>query len=216
MLNKVTLGYWRIRGRGQIPRLLLAYTGAVWEDVQYTSPVQWFGGDKETLGLDFPNLPYLLEGDLKISETSAIISYIVERSNQKELLGKNLHDRALVQNIDGVLSDCLEQVVKVLYTPGGLTQKESCWEKLKPKLGYLAKFKGNKEWLLGYLTVADFLLVEFTYYIEQIYPEEYAKLPFLNELRTRFAALPEIKKYYEQESSIKAPFTSLNYSNIKF
>jgi hypothetical protein len=36
--NKVTLGYWGIRGRGQIPRLLLAYTNAVWEDVQYNAP----------------------------------------------------------------------------------------------------------------------------------------------------------------------------------
>ncbi len=29
-MEKVTLGYWAIRGRGQVPRLLLAYTGAVW------------------------------------------------------------------------------------------------------------------------------------------------------------------------------------------
>jgi len=36
MDKKVTLGYWAIRGRGQLPRLLLAYTGAVWEDVKYT------------------------------------------------------------------------------------------------------------------------------------------------------------------------------------
>lgn len=44
--GKVTLGYWGIRGRGQIPRLLLAYTGATWEDVQYTDPSQWFGADR--------------------------------------------------------------------------------------------------------------------------------------------------------------------------
>lgn len=45
-MSKVTLGYWRVRGRGQVPRLLLVYTGAVWEDVQYTQPQQWFGGDR--------------------------------------------------------------------------------------------------------------------------------------------------------------------------
>ena len=30
MDQKLTLGYWGIRGRGQVARLLLAYTGAVW------------------------------------------------------------------------------------------------------------------------------------------------------------------------------------------
>lgn len=77
MIDKVTLGYWRIRGRGQVPRLLLAYTGAIWEDVQYTSPEQWFGADQKDLNLDFPNLPYLLEGDFKMTEAGAICSYIV-------------------------------------------------------------------------------------------------------------------------------------------
>jgi len=56
-----------MRGRGQVPRLLLAYTGAVWQDVQYTQPDQWFGADKDQLGFDFPNLPYIIDGSLKIT-----------------------------------------------------------------------------------------------------------------------------------------------------
>ena len=104
MENKVTLGYWGIRGRGQIPRLLLAYTGAVWEDVQYVKPEQWFGADKEKLGFDFPNLPYLIDGDLKMSETQAICQYIVERSDKKDLYGKGVVDRARVANLGGVMS----------------------------------------------------------------------------------------------------------------
>jgi glutathione S-transferase len=66
-MSKVTLGYWKIRGRGQVPRLLLAYTNAIWEDVQYTAPEQWFGADRNSLKLDFPNLPYLIEGDFRIT-----------------------------------------------------------------------------------------------------------------------------------------------------
>lgn len=30
--NKYILGYWGIRGRGQVLRLLLAYTGLDWKD----------------------------------------------------------------------------------------------------------------------------------------------------------------------------------------
>ena len=45
-MSKITLGYWKSRGRAQIPRLLLAYTGIAFEDVQYKEAQQWYGKDK--------------------------------------------------------------------------------------------------------------------------------------------------------------------------
>ena len=30
MDNQFVLGYWKLRGRGQVPRLLLAYSGLNW------------------------------------------------------------------------------------------------------------------------------------------------------------------------------------------
>lgn len=215
--NKVTLGYWRVRGRGQVPRLLLAYTGATWEDVQYTSPEQWFGNDKQALHLDFPNLPYLIEGDFKITETAAICTYIIERSSKPELLGRNYHERAIVLNMVGVINECIEKLSLIAYSPNGATLLEKTWkETLQPKLDALAKFKGNKEWLFGFLTLADFLLVEMGYYVENIYRDEFKKLAFLTASRTAFERLPEIKLYYEQEWSIKAPFVAPTMATIKF
>lgn len=63
----VRYGYWGVRGNGQIGRLLLAYVGANWEDVKYTTPESWFEEDKKNLGLNFPNLPYLIDGQLKLT-----------------------------------------------------------------------------------------------------------------------------------------------------
>ncbi len=37
MTDKVVFGYWPIRGLGQIPRLLLAYTETKWDEVKYAS-----------------------------------------------------------------------------------------------------------------------------------------------------------------------------------
>ena len=79
MTDKVVHGYWAFRGLGQTSRLLLAYCGALWEDVRYVDPQQWFGKDKQELGLDFPNLPYLIDGDFKLTESNAIQRYIIKK-----------------------------------------------------------------------------------------------------------------------------------------
>lgn len=89
MDSKFVLGYWGIRGRGQVLRLLLAYSGLEWEDKIYSGPEKWFGnGDKQALGMEFPNLPYLINGDFKLSESTAIAKYIIKKS-KKDLAGKN-------------------------------------------------------------------------------------------------------------------------------
>lgn len=102
--QKYILGYWSIRGRAQVLRLLLAYTGLNWEDKVYTETSGWFGnGDKTTLGFDFPNLPYLIKGNFKITESNAIAKYICASSSKKELLGSTLEDAAVVDMILSVL-----------------------------------------------------------------------------------------------------------------
>ena len=66
--SKIKLGYWAIRGRGQVLRHLLAYTGLPWEEKTYKEPGEWFAiGDKNKIDLDFPNLPYIIKGDFKLT-----------------------------------------------------------------------------------------------------------------------------------------------------
>ena len=67
MEGKIKLGYWELRGRGQVLRLLLAYSGLDWQEVTYKTTGQWFVEDKTKLGFDFPNLPYLLNDDFKLT-----------------------------------------------------------------------------------------------------------------------------------------------------
>lgn len=216
-MSKVTLGYWYVRGRAQIPRLLLAYTEADWEDVQYTKPEEWFGKDKQGLGIGFPNLPYIIEGDFKMSETEAIIKYIADRSNKSDqLLGSNPQERGLIWNVAKVVGEILDKVNEICYSKTPEEGKKENHDFFKAKLELLGKFKGNKEWLTGKLTVADFVLVEASYYLEQVYPEFFKEYGFLKEERERFEGLPEIKKYYESANAVKGPFTSPQMASIKF
>ena len=65
--HRVKLAYWGIRGLAQVPRLLLAFSGVHFEDYHYTNADTWFKNDKLHLGIDFPNLPYLIDGDNNVT-----------------------------------------------------------------------------------------------------------------------------------------------------
>ncbi len=97
-MSTVTLGYWKIRGLAQNLRLLLSYTETPFQEVQYefVSKEQWFEQDKKNLGFDFPNIPYLIDGDFKLTESAAIAKYIIKRSGKTDLLGKTLQDEGKV------------------------------------------------------------------------------------------------------------------------
>lgn len=114
-MEKVKLGYWGIRGRGQVPRLLLAYIGADWEETTYKDAGSWFGGDKVNMDLDFPNLPYLIKGDIRLTESSAIIRFI--GGMKPELLGKTEKDIAHVDMIMSMLDDLYNPTFSLFFSP---------------------------------------------------------------------------------------------------
>jgi glutathione S-transferase len=90
----VKLAYWGIRGLAQTIRVLLAYSGVEFEDYTYTESDKWFKEDKLHLDLAFPNLPYLIDGEYNLTESSAIQRYVIHKWGKAELLGKNIHDNA--------------------------------------------------------------------------------------------------------------------------
>lgn len=216
MSEKITFAYWGIRGAAQVSRLLLAYTGAVWEDVKYTEREQWFDKDKKELGFAFPNLPYLIEGDFKMTESSAINWYIVARSDKRELLGTNMKEQAQIKMLQGVLGDIEKAIAPLFWDKEWEGKLPAALEKVIPKLNYWSDFIGEKNFSMGNLTIVDFALAEFSYYIEKISPETFAKFPFLKRVRESFEALPEIQKYYEQETAMKGPFIPPQMSPLGF
>jgi glutathione S-transferase len=77
MSNVPTLGYWDIRGLAEPIRYLLKYAGVKFNDKRYEfgpgssmteleSIRKNWSPDKFNLGLDFPNLPFYIDGDLKV------------------------------------------------------------------------------------------------------------------------------------------------------
>ena len=75
--NLPTLGYWNIRGMAQSIRYQLIYQGIEYNEEIYEPAkgedvrANWMNV-KHNLGIEFPNLPYFIDGKLKMSETLAI------------------------------------------------------------------------------------------------------------------------------------------------
>ena len=198
MQDQFVLGYWGIRGRGQVLRLLLAYSGLQWEDKVYTGPEKWFGnGDKGSLGMPFPNLPYLIQGEFKLSESVAIAKYIINKSSKKDLLGKSEEDQAVVDMVISLLDDIYNPTYALFFSPRYAEESEKLFNgKIKEKLDQLKAFIGEKEHVLGYLTLADFRIAEASYYFEKLYDKQIGDYKFLQKVRNSVESLPEVKAYY--------------------
>lgn len=106
---KPVLGYPAIRGLGEPIRALHAYLKIELEEKLYGTPflpkatldfAKW-SSDKADLNMALPNFPYYIDGDLKLTETAAIMRYVCEKHAPDLLLapgfpplvGKAKHDQ---------------------------------------------------------------------------------------------------------------------------
>lgn len=112
--TKPFLGYWPIRGRAASIRYLFGYLGVdIIQQVYEQGPAPdfskaaWFD-QKFNLGLDFPNLPFLIDGDVKLTESKAILKYAA-RKWDKKLLGRDEVEVGTAEMLsrihDGIESD---------------------------------------------------------------------------------------------------------------
>ena len=90
MANQPTLGYWDIRGLGQPIRTLLTLAGVEFTDKRYQfgdgntraeRSIMWQNWYRErpALGLEFANLPYWIDGEVKLTQTLAILKYLARK-----------------------------------------------------------------------------------------------------------------------------------------
>ena len=87
MDNKIILGYWNNRCLVHDLKLILAFNNVNYENKIYNignapnyDKSEWLN-EKYNLGLDYPNLPYLIDNNIKLSQHKSIIVYLGKKYN---------------------------------------------------------------------------------------------------------------------------------------
>lgn len=153
---------------------------------------------KHTLGLPFPNLPYLMHGDLKLTETMAIHKYLAEVYDQT-LLGKNATDKARVTMFGCVIGEMKNKITPPCYMSG---DKNEIIEEYTKRLPPILANKGDHQFLIGdYPTYIDFYFFEMIELLKFLTEGAVIKeFPALESYVLRMKALNGLKEYLADPS----------------
>ena len=160
--STLTLGYWDIRGLVEPVRTLLAYLELPYESKKVTSFEDW-SAEKRAAQYNFPNLPYLVDGEKTITENEAIQVHLCLKANRPDLIGKD-SDRVEFIQLRGVIGDFNSGITGQCYS--NKTHEDvkkgvdTAMGRVAGKLTDLNKILEKRDWLMGYLTYLDFNLAE--------------------------------------------------------
>ena len=182
--------------------MILEYTGVSYDEVRYDNREKWFNEDKPKLSHKNPatTLPYLTDGDKVVSESDAVIIYIVHKAGKPELLGRNADEQVNVATVMGVTRDLHGRYINLVYGRyGDKTFEEAKAAFIEQAKPYLTKLNGlleGKQFYAGEITWVDFAVAEFVqclWLLDNGLIESFANV--WNQQK-RVWDLAEIKKYH--------------------
>lgn len=203
----VVIGYWAIRGLAQPIRNLCRYMGIAWKDELFTqgdapeySRDEWLKAkDAMADELAYPNLPYMKDGAVRITQSQAIMRYLARTYGA----GKGLYegDAATLAAID----EAMEQAVDLRNAVTRCAYGAYPFAKLRDEMlpGHLAGFErvlgkpGRGPWLAGgeAPTLADFVLTEVLTQLRDMVSE-------LDSGKAALAAYPAVAAYFERWNAL--------------
>ncbi|XP_052035425.1 glutathione S-transferase Mu 1 [Apodemus sylvaticus] len=206
------LGYWNVRGLTHPIRLLLEYTDTSYEEKKYTmgdapdfDRSQWLN-EKFKLGLDFPNLPYLIDGSRKITQSNAILRYLARKHH---LCGETEEERIRADIVENQVMDTRMQLILLCYNPDFEKQKPEFLKTIPEKMKLYSEFLGKRPWFAGdKVTYVDFLAYDILDQYRIFEPKCLDAFPNLKDFLARFEGLKKISAYMKSSRYISTPIFS--------
>ncbi|XP_007570968.1 glutathione S-transferase Mu 1-like isoform X1 [Poecilia latipinna] len=205
------LAYWDVRGFAGHIRLMLEYTKAKYEEKFYVvgdapgfDKSGWFN-EKFKLGLDFPNLPYLIDGNNKVTQSMAILRYLARKNN---LCGDTEEQKIRIDMLEQQCLDLRASFVRMCYVDlEGL--KPDYLKALPEALKLFSDFLGQRKWFAGdKLTYADFIMYEMLDMQRMFHPPCLDNFKNLKAFLDRFEALDGVSAYLKSDKYIKEPINN--------
>ena len=200
--NKLIVGYWDFQGMGHAIKLLLSYFKVPFEDKQYpyANKDEWFAKAKPALNSKLPNIPYIQDGDFVITESVAVLQYAALKTGNKDLMGKNDLDAIRIAQLASVCRDFAMSFVTLCFNPEYEKVKEETLKtKTVPILEKLSKALGDQDYVIGYLTWADFPLAMLLDVLLRLSPDALASYPNLAKFHDRIWSNEGIQAYRKSE-----------------
>ena len=142
---------------------MLEYTEHPYEDVLYEQgdapnfSVDAWTSVKDTLGLSFPSVPYMIDGEAKITDPHAIMQYLAN-AYAPELLGKDPHERGQMDLMYAQMKEIKQATTGPCYTQ---TDKSALAQQAKLKITPVVQYLGKKDYMFGdEIRYLDFYLLE--------------------------------------------------------
>lgn len=167
-----------------------------------TGWTQWTS-EKNKLGLDFPNLPYLIDGETKISQSNAILRYLARKL---KMCGDSEEELIRIDMLENQVMDFRMGFGKMCYSSDFEKLKPEYLKQLPGNLKLFSQFLGDRKWFAGKkITYIDFLAYDILDVHRMFEPKCLDQFTNLKDFLDRFEALEKISAYMNSGRYLKNP-----------
>ncbi|CAL1285171.1 unnamed protein product [Larinioides sclopetarius] len=208
-MPKPILGYWEVRGLVEPIRYLLHYKNVDFEDKRYSlSDRSEWEKDKYNLNLDFPDLPYYIDDDVRLTQSNAILRYLAGKFG---LDGNTEEEKIRVFAAEQQIIDLRDHLSRLTLDENFEELKLEFMARVPFQMKLFSDFLGKRTFMVGdSITYVDFMAYEMIDFYHYFMPRFLADFPTLREYKKRILNLPGILRYINSTDFKRWPIYSKN------
>lgn len=179
----------------------------------------WHRGDKLTLDVDFPNLPYLLdeENNVRLSQSNAILRHL---GRKYKLDGKTEQEKMRIDLTEQQVQDYWRCIIDLMYSPLSTSETIDVFRKTTAAdhLSCLSRFLSDRPFFAGNeISYADFKAYEYLFIMSLLAPQALQQHENLIKFMRRIESLDGVAAFIQSDRHIEwpisAPFAKWGHTN---